>query len=185
VSDSCALPLLAALYHESSRASVTTGQTLAHTVGQARPFIEWPDLRQEAKDGREMTAGALLERFVFNPRHSNPSPARLREQIDALAPAIHECERDAIEQGLVAVVLDPPRPWVPFNELPEVAQEGRRGQARYLLTRFAVSPRPKGPPTFAEMCEKTACEAMASGLERNLPGMLAEAREWFRLAGLT
>lgn len=178
-------PLLAVIYHESGRPSVAAGTTLAHSLGQGRPFTEWPDLRQEAKDGREMTAAALLERFAFGTCYRTLSPARLREQVEALAPAIHECEREAVEQGLVAVVLDPPRPWIPFAELPEAAQEGRRNQARYLLARFAVGPRPKAMPTFREMCEKTAATAMLDGLDNSKPAMLAEAREWFRLAGLT
>ena len=178
------VPLLAVLYHESGRSSVAAGTTLAHSVGQGRPFTEWPDLRQEAKDGREMTAAALLERFAFGTCYRTLSPARLREQVEALAPVIHECEREAVEQGLVAVVLDPPRPWIPFVELPEAAQEGRRNQARYLLARFAIGPCPKAVPTFREMCEKTAVTAMLDGLDNRRPEMLAEAREWFRLAGL-
>lgn len=53
-----AIYLLAALYHESGRPSVAAGNTLAHTVGQARPFTEFADLDVEARMGRVLTARA-------------------------------------------------------------------------------------------------------------------------------
>lgn len=131
--------LLAVLLHESGRAPVAAGQTLAHAVAppQARPFVEWPDLPAEVQLGRRVTARNLLECFdvgeVFPDLGTEPV------SVDQLAAAIHECEREAIERGLVLVKLD--RPWIPFGELPEQAQEGRRRQARYLLARVWWTPR--------------------------------------------
>ncbi len=130
-----AICLLAAVYHESCRPSVAAGDTLAHTVGQARPFTEFPQLSDEARRGRELTAENLLGRFGF----STGSSMMIQPWVDDLAQAIHECEREAVELGLVVVKLNPPRPWIPFADLPEPAQEGRRGQARYLLERFRIT----------------------------------------------
>ena len=129
--------ILAAIYHESGRASVQSGATLAHAVGQAKPFTEYGDLRPEARQGREMTATELLRRLKFNSRtgFEPTTPA-----VDDLAATIHECERPAIDRGWTVIVLDPPRPWIPFAELPEGAREGRRNQARYFLARFDVAP---------------------------------------------
>lgn len=125
--------LLALLYHESGRAPVKDGQTLAHTLQpQERPFIEWPELPTEVQLGRRMTARGLLLRFDIG----DPIPdfGTWPVSVDALATAIHEAERAAVERGLVLEKLN--RPWVPFNELPEAAQEGRRRQARFLLARL-------------------------------------------------
>ncbi len=128
--------LIAVLYHESGRVSVQTGATLAHSVGQAKPFTEWADLRQEARMGREMTAKELLRRFEFAPVPAGLEPTT--PAIDNLAEAIHECERIAIARGWTVIVLDPPRPWIPFADLPEVAKTGRRNQAKFFLSRFDV-----------------------------------------------
>ena len=130
--------LLAAIYHESGRVSVQTGATLAHSVGQAKPFTEWCDLRQEARMGREMTAKELLRRFEFNSLPVLSSLELRTWSIDAMAEAIHECERLAIDRGWTVIVLDPPRPWIPFSELPEPAKVGRRNQAQFFLARFDV-----------------------------------------------
>jgi hypothetical protein len=130
---------LAAIYHEACRAAVTAGSTLAHAVGQAKPFTELADLRVEALQGRLLTATELLGRFDF----TGFAPAGLPDaaKVEQLAAAIHECERPAIDRGWTVVQLDPPRPWIPFADLPELAREGRRWQARYLLRMFVVSPR--------------------------------------------
>jgi hypothetical protein len=128
--------LLAVLYHESGRASVQAGATLAHSVGQAKPFTEWSDLRQEARMGREMTAKELLRRFEFAPVSAWLEPTTLA--IENLAEVIHECERLAIDRGWTVIVLDPRRPWIPFSDLPEVAKTGRRNQAQFFLARFDV-----------------------------------------------
>lgn len=146
-----AICLLAALYHESGRPSVAAGNTLAHTVGQARPFTEFAELDVEARMGRVLTAKTMMERFSFESIDGGPAQsADLSRQpgggliaanpaaVEAVAQAIHECERPAIERGWVVVKLNPPRPWIPFGELPAPAQEGRRGQARYLLERVRI-----------------------------------------------
>lgn len=128
------ITLLAAIYHDSGRPSVASGHTLAHAFGQARPFTEFNGLSFDARRGRELTAARLLERFEFcNFERSAPA-------IDAevLARGIHEAEREAVDRGWTVVKLDPPRPWIPFDDLPEQAQEGRRNQARYFLERFIV-----------------------------------------------
>lgn len=130
------IPLLAALYHESSRPSVAAGDTLAHAVRQARPFTQWGDLRVAAQRGRELTAQHLLAQFDFRVRRGIGRASD--DAVEHLAQAIHEAERDAVERGWTVVKLDPPRPWMPWAELPAPAQEGRRRQARYLLERFDV-----------------------------------------------
>lgn len=153
-----AVLLFAILYHESCRHPVLAGTTLAHSVGQSRPFTEFADLRPEAMAGRIMTASTILERFDVPGvqrwmRHAdvadntNYSPdadiARegLRADIENLAIAIHDAERGAVEKGWAAVALDPPRPWIIFSELPSLAQEGRRSQARFLLARIVFAPK--------------------------------------------
>lgn len=138
------LLILAALYHESSRTSVAAGDTLAHTVGQAAPFTEFPDLEVDGRDGRVMTAGNLMRRVIFTgfpPRESLNEPADLAQfdaDTDRLARIIHEAEREAIEAGKVVRKLNPPRPWIPFDQLPEPAQKGRRRQAVFFLRRFTI-----------------------------------------------
>jgi len=82
------------------------------------------------------TAQELLRRFEFTPIPAGLEPTT--PAIDNLAEAIHECERPAIERGWTVIVLDPPRPWIPFSELPEVAKTGRRNQAQFFLSRFDV-----------------------------------------------
>lgn len=140
--------ILAALYHESGRASVQRGETLAHAAGQAHPFTEFPDLSHEARRGRELTAQHLLDRFEFGTRVITTEDVRLgllepgapnASDIEMLAVAIHDSERDAIERGWVVVKLDPPRPFTPFADLPPQAQQGRRNQARWFLERFRVT----------------------------------------------
>jgi hypothetical protein len=130
------ITLMAVIYHESGRPSVAAGSTLAHSLGQGRPFAEFAEIRPEARRGRELTAERLLQRFLFLGLHTRDHNTQV--EVEDLARAIHECERKAIELGLVVVVLDPPRPWIEFDALPEQAQEGRRNQARYLLERFVV-----------------------------------------------
>lgn len=131
--------LLAVLYHESCRPGVDAGTTLAHSVGQARPFTEFVDLASDALKGRLNTAAELLERYqigaILEARIEPPSDA----DVERLAQAIHECERTAIDRGWTVVKLDPPRPWIAFADLPEPAQVGRRKQAKYLLDRLALT----------------------------------------------
>lgn len=135
------IPVLAVIYHESGRPSVASGDTLAHTLGQARPFTEYPDLRPEARLGRNLTAHGLLERFSFQSSTAKDrhDPADLPiVDVETLARGIHEAERPAIDRGWTVIVLDPPRPWIAFDDLPEQAKTGRRNQARYLLDRFVI-----------------------------------------------
>mgnify|MGYP003425448851 CR=1 FL=1 len=44
-----------------------------------------------------------------------------------------------ITTSALVVKLNPPRPWIPFEELPEPAQAGRRRQAVFFLARFTVT----------------------------------------------
>lgn len=137
--------LLAALYHESGRISVAAGDTLAHSVGQARPFTEFGDLEVDARDGRLLTAMNLEQRIHisgFRPATSLNEPADQAEfqaDVEWLARAIHDAEREAIELGKVVIKLNPPRPWIPFEQLPEAAQAGRRRQATFFLARFDIT----------------------------------------------
>ncbi|MBL9105194.1 MAG: hypothetical protein JNL82_29885 [Myxococcales bacterium] len=135
--------ILAALYHESGRSSVAAGDTLAHTVGQAAPFTEFPDISHEAREGRYLTALNLEQRIKitgFTSRDPNDyGPLHEHEAIrERLARLIHDAEREAIELGKVVRKLNPPRPWIPFDQLPEVAQAGRRRQAAFFLNRFTI-----------------------------------------------
>ncbi len=133
--------LLAALYHESGRTSVAAGDTLAHAVGQAKPFTEFGALSEDARDGRLLTAMNLEQRVQFTGFTSRDPSAigpLIRLRIWALARIIHDAEREAIELGKVVVKLDPPRAWIPFEQLPEAAQHGRLRQAAFFLARFDV-----------------------------------------------
>lgn len=129
---------LARELHESGRASVAAGQTLAHAVQspQVRPFVEWLDLPSHVIAGRIVTAAGLLERYEIA-HIVNPQPVDDRA-IESLATMIHDSERKAIDNDLVLVRLN--RPWVPFADLPEPAQQGRRRQAAYLFSRFEFVP---------------------------------------------
>ena len=131
--------ILAALYHESGRTSVAVGDTLAHTAGQARPFTEFGDLPRDAREGRLMTAENLARRIRVVGFADQPSLSSVYDaDVDRLAGIIHECEREAIEAGKVVVKLNPPRPWIPFADLPPQAQAGRRRQAMFFLGRFSI-----------------------------------------------
>jgi hypothetical protein len=137
------IPLFALFIHESGRASVAAGDTLAHAVGQPRPaFTEWPDIRPDARCGRELTAERLLENHDFRPR-THPPEELHESEVMYLANEIHKAEREAIERGLTVVKLDPPRPWIPFDDLPEQAKQGRQRQARWFLARFDMYPLPR------------------------------------------
>lgn len=135
--------LLAALYHESGRTSVAAGDTLAHAVGQAKPFTEFDALSEDARDGRHLTAMNLEQHVQFtgftsrDPSAIGPLDLHKAQQA-ALARIIHDAEREAIELGKVVVKLDPPRAWIPFEQLPEAAQAGRLRQAAFFLARFDV-----------------------------------------------
>lgn len=127
--------MLAVIYHDSGRTSVVAGDTMAHAVNPStvRPFVEWPDLPLEAGLGRLLTARRLLERFNVGEVMLDREDG---ETVASLAPAIHEAERAAVEQGLVLVKVD--RPWCDFADLPEPAKAGRRRQANYLLDRLFI-----------------------------------------------
>ena len=147
---SALIPLFAALYHESVRASVDSGNTLANAERQARPFTEYGRVTDEVRRGREMTAERLLEQFEFTSRdRSAATGARAIPEtlVNALAVSIHAAERDAVEAGLVAVKLNPPRPWTSFEQLPPQAQAGRKLQARWFLERFDVQRVGEARPT--------------------------------------
>lgn len=134
---------LAEQVHLSGRAPVDAGQTLAHAVQspQVRPFIEWPDLPPHVVVGRTMTACALLAAFEVVPHVPDVAYDDINDAMVAeLADAIHTAERAAIDSGHVLVKLN--RPWIPYAELPEQAQAGRKRQAFYLLQRYRFSPRP-------------------------------------------
>lgn len=131
-----AITILAVLLHESGRPSVEQGATLAHSMGQGRPFTEYSDISPEARQGRELTAKHLLMRLDVKSTTGAPTQA----SVERLAQVIHECEAPAIERGWVVVKLDPPRAWIPFKDLPGQAKTGRRNQARFLLSRFDVFP---------------------------------------------
>lgn len=131
--------VLAALYHESGRTSVAAGDTLAHSASQAKPFTEFGNLDRDAKEGRLMTAENIARRVRITGLATQPSDdPRYRDELEQLALIIHECERPAIEAGKVVVKLNPPRPWIPFDQLPDVAQAGRRRQAAFFLLRFTI-----------------------------------------------
>jgi hypothetical protein len=132
------IALMAALYHESGRQSVATGATLAHAENQAKPFTEFSKLAPDAREGRYMTAEKLLERFDFS---MPATPEKFTDaMVNALAVSIHEAERPAIEAGKTVIKLTPPRPFTPFDGLPDPAKQGRRNQARFFLERFKVTP---------------------------------------------
>lgn len=130
---------LARHVHDSGRAPVAAGQTLAHAVQspQVRPFIEWIDLPPHVIAGRIVTAAGLLAAYDITPHVSVAYDDINDAMVADLAAAIHTAERKAIENELVLVKLN--RPWVPFEDLPEQAQAGRKRQAFYLLQRFAFA----------------------------------------------
>lgn len=133
--------LLAFHLHESVRASVKVGETLAHAVQspQTRPFVEWADLPPEVVAGRTMSAARLLGAFQVAPHVPDAAYDDINdEMVSELAAAIHEAERAAVDGGFVLVKLN--RPWVPYAELPEQAQAGRKRQAFYLLQRYRFNP---------------------------------------------
>lgn len=133
-----AIYVLAVLYHESERAPVAAGETLAAAERLAAlPFVEWGDLPAHVQRGRRMTAEQLLARFSVGAPF--PDLGAQPVGVEDLAAAIHEAERPAVEQGLVLRNLG--RPWIPFDQLPAPAQDGRRRQARYLLGRAFIAPR--------------------------------------------
>lgn len=61
---------LAKHIHESHRAQVAAGKTVAADKGLHKPFpfVEWDDLGENAKEGVMMNADYLLERFVVKPK---------------------------------------------------------------------------------------------------------------------
>lgn len=134
------IEMFAYLLHESCRASVAAGTTLAHATdpSKVRPFQDWQDLPPEVRSGRRMTSEAFLVKYEIGRVGIDLDPAR-PVYADEVAVAIHEAERGAVDAGLVAVKLD--RPWVPFADLPEAAKAGRIRQAKFLTERFALVPR--------------------------------------------
>lgn len=136
--------ILAMQIHESGRAPVGAGQTLAHAVQspQVRPFVEWTDLPPRVVAGRTMTAANILEVFEVAPVEFKRAPPD--GMLEALAQAIHTAERAAVDAGFVLVRLN--RPWVEFADLPEAARAGRMRQAEHLLQRFTFKLREITPP---------------------------------------
>lgn len=129
--------ILAQHVHLSVRASVASGQTLAHAVApaQTRPFVEWLDLAPHVVAGRTMTAARLLELYDVEMLAEGTGQPVSDDMINELAAEIHTAEKAAIDGGFVLVKLN--RPWIAFAELPEPAQAGRRRQAAFLLERFS------------------------------------------------
>lgn len=58
---------LARELHEAGREAVERGATVAHAnLGEpARRFLEWPEISEEAREGRRIQARWLLENSVF------------------------------------------------------------------------------------------------------------------------
>lgn len=143
IDSSPAVILLATLYHESTRASVQAGNTYAATEKQSRPFTEWGSLLADAVRGRLLTASEILERFTIDGVAGlieGVHDVQLdNDEVELLARTLHECERPAVDRGWTVVKLDPPRPWLGFNDMPAAAQEGRRNQARFLLERLVLN----------------------------------------------
>lgn len=64
--------------------------------------------------------------------------------VEKIAKELHEAGREAVMKGLTVAVEkfgEHARKFVEWDELAETAREGRRIQARYLLSRYAVVPR--------------------------------------------
>jgi hypothetical protein len=61
---------LAKALHEAGREAVAKRATVAHSAlgVQTNNFIEWDDLTLEAREGRFIQAGWLLERFDITPK---------------------------------------------------------------------------------------------------------------------
>lgn len=154
-----AAALLAALYHESCRRPVADGTTLANAVGQAQKYTEFADLRGDVLRGRLTTATELLERFKISALVERIEPVSDR-QLEQVASAIHECERTAIDRGWTAVVLDPPRPWIAFADLPVLARTGRFAQAKYLLDGLDLQPR--DPSAEDQTCRELRTDSLHS-----------------------
>lgn len=119
--------MLARLLHESGRRAVERGENIAEQT----TFIEWVDLHARVKQGRTMTACAMLDSMLID---AAPAPAgSTRLSGECLAREIHKCEKAAIESGHTA--RQHSTTWVPFDELPEAAKRGRMAQAEYLEKR--------------------------------------------------
>lgn len=101
--------ILAHQIHESGRASVSSGQTLAHTVEPAktRPFIEWDALPPRVIAGRVITAAGLLTAYNVTKHVPDVAYDDINDaMVSELAEAIHNAERKAIEGGFVLIQLD-------------------------------------------------------------------------------
>lgn len=59
--------------------------------------------------------------------------------VETFAKELHAAGKEAVERGLVVNNLG--KPFTTWDEISEAAREGRRVQARYLLSRFDVTPR--------------------------------------------
>lgn len=119
-----AVNLLARLLHESGRQAVKRGENIA----QESTFIEWAALPARVKQGRTMTASAMLDSVLIA---AAPAPAGSTRLSGAcLARQIHKCEKAAIESGHTA--RQHSTTWIPFDELPEAAMKGRLAQAEFL-----------------------------------------------------
>ena len=61
--------------------------------------------------------------------------------IDDLARELHEAGREAVEKGLTVAASkfgDETKVFMEWKDISEEAREGRRIQARYLITRFHI-----------------------------------------------
>lgn len=134
------IELLAFAIHESCRASVAAGKTLAHAVAPDKVvgFKEWHELPPEARAGKRLTAENFLRRFEVGRCGIDLEVSQPVYAID-VARAIHESEAEAVRHGLAIVKLD--RPWTEYDDLPELAREGRLMQGQFIAERFALIPR--------------------------------------------
>lgn len=62
------------------------------------------------------------------------------ERVEEVAKELHEAGRAAVEAGLVINKV-PGQPFFEWDQITEQAREGRRVQARYLLSRFVMVPK--------------------------------------------
>lgn len=138
---------LAFILHEAGRRPVNAGQTLAATLPQQLErdkaisiqnqihrlrFVEWSALAEHVREGRQLTAGNLLN--LVMPVESGCVSCTISAA--ELAAHIHDAERDAVERRLTLNAVD--RPWLTFDDLPEPARLGRLKQAEFLLDVFGA-----------------------------------------------
>ena len=82
----------------------------------------------------------------WRPQCAEQAPADTMD-IEILAKALHEAGRAAVEAGNTVAAEkfgEQTRKFIEWDEMTEVAREGRRIQARYLLERYTIEPRLHG-----------------------------------------